>query len=350
MESKYIGLILAICSSILIGISFVITKMALQRCTPIQEGVYASDSHRYLRNPIWWVGMVTMICGELLNFVGYIFAPAVLITPLGALSVVWAVLASPLLKEKITRVGLIGCLLSLLGAVIIVLHSPEDPPVQSVEELVAYMLQPGFIVYFVFAVLIVVLLIWKAAPRWGKDRPLVYVTICSLVGSLSIMTIKAFGIAVRLTIEGNNQFTQPSTYIFAFMCIIFILIQINYFNKALDTYSTNVVTPLYYVFFTTATILASAIMFQGWHTSDAITTVTLICGFLIIFLGVYLLNSLALASTLKKEASHASLTCQDVPMQEKYRPGSLSRKDIGYAATSRTSDAMTLRQRAASMP
>ncbi|ORX51572.1 DUF803-domain-containing protein [Hesseltinella vesiculosa] len=293
MESKYIGLLLAICSSVLIGVSFVLTKIGLQRCTPSQEGHYASDSHRYLRNPIWWVGMITMISGELLNFVGYIFAPAVLITPLGALSVVWAVLASPLLKEKLTRIGIIGCLLSLLGALIIVLHAPEDPVVQSVDELVNYMLQPGFIVYTVCVILATVLLIWKAVPRWGKDRPLVYVSICSLVGSLSIMTIKAFGIAVRLTIEGYNQFLQPSTYVFAIMCIISILIQINYFNKALDTYSTNVVTPIYYVSFTTTTILASAIMYRGWHTADGIATATLICGFLIIFIGVYLLNAMA---------------------------------------------------------
>ena len=83
-------------------------------------------------------------------------------------------------------------------------------------------------------------MIWKVVPRWGKTKVMVYVTICSLIGSLSVMTIKAFGIAVRLTAGGNNQFKQPSTYVFGFMCIIFILTQVNYFNKALDTFSTNV--------------------------------------------------------------------------------------------------------------
>lgn len=64
----------------------------------------------------------------------------------------------------------------------------------------------------------------------------------------------------------------------------------NYFNKALDTFSTNVVNPIYYVFFTTSTIIASAILFQGFNTTDASNTVSLLCGFLIIFMGVYLLN------------------------------------------------------------
>jgi magnesium transporter len=50
------------------------------------------------------------------------------------------------------------------------------------------------------------------------------------------------------------------------------------------------VNPLYYVTFTTATLCASFILFQGFHTADAINTISLLCGFLVIFSGVYLLN------------------------------------------------------------
>lgn len=50
------------------------------------------------------------------------------------------------------------------------------------------------------------------------------------------------------------------------------------------------VNPIYYVFFSTATILASLIMFRGLNTSGGVNTISLICGFLTTFLGVYLLN------------------------------------------------------------
>lgn len=50
------------------------------------------------------------------------------------------------------------------------------------------------------------------------------------------------------------------------------------------------VNPLYYVTFTTATLCASFILFQGFNTTDAVNTISLLCGFLIIFTGVYLLN------------------------------------------------------------
>lgn len=97
----------------------------------------------------------------------------------------------------------------------------------------------GFLVYSILVIITTVLMIWKAVPRWGKSKVMVYVSISSLIGSLSVMTIKAFGIAMRLTIEGNNQFKEPSTYVFGFMSIVFLLTQVNYFNKALDTFSTS---------------------------------------------------------------------------------------------------------------
>lgn len=55
-------------------------------------------------------------------------------------------------------------------------------------------------------------------------------------------------------------------------------------------YSVN---PIYFVCFTTATICASAILFQGFNTDNTVNVVSLICGFVIIFAGVYLLDSIA---------------------------------------------------------
>jgi hypothetical protein len=50
------------------------------------------------------------------------------------------------------------------------------------------------------------------------------------------------------------------------------------------------VNPLYYVMFTTATLCASFILFKGFNTTNAVNTISLLSGFLVIFSGVYLLN------------------------------------------------------------
>jgi len=104
------------------------------------------------------------------------------------------------------------------------------------------------------------------------------------------MAVKGLGIALKLTIAGSNQFTHPSTYVFMIVVVVCILVQMNYFNKALDQFSTTLVNPIYYVTFTTATLTASFILFKGFNTTDAVNTISLLSGFLVIFSGVYLLN------------------------------------------------------------
>ncbi|KAH9477536.1 putative magnesium transporter NIPA4 [Psilocybe cubensis] len=287
MEDKYIGLVLALLGSVLIGSSFIITKKGLNdAATGGSYGAQASDNLAYFKNPIWWLGMVTIA-----NFAAYTFAPPILVTPLGALSVlIGAVLASFLLGEELGHLGRIGCTLCLLGSLIIVLHAPEDKPINTVDEILHFAIQPGFLLYCFTVLVFTLFMIYMAVPKYGRTNPIVYLSICSLVGSISVMAIKGFGVAVKLTFAGNNQFTHPSTYVFMIVVALSIIVQMNYFNKALDTFSTNVVNPLYYVGFSSCTIVASLILFQGFNTSDASNTFSLLSGFIVTFLGVHLLN------------------------------------------------------------
>ncbi|GMG40552.1 unnamed protein product [Ambrosiozyma monospora] len=133
-------------------------------------------------------------------------------------------------------------------------------------------------------------MIYKVAPTHGNKNPMVYISICSAVGSISVCSIKAFGIALKLTFQGNNQFTHPSTYFFIITVVLCILTQMNYFNKALAQFDTSIVNPLYYVTFTTATLCASFILFKGFNTTSSVNIISLLDGFLVIFSGVYLLN------------------------------------------------------------
>lgn len=86
VEDKYIGLALAIAGSFAIGTSFIITKKGLMAASSHQG--FQGDGYQYLKNPIWWAGIITMAVGEIANFAAYTFAPAILVTPLGALSVI----------------------------------------------------------------------------------------------------------------------------------------------------------------------------------------------------------------------------------------------------------------------
>lgn len=252
------GFILAVLSSAFIGASFIIKKKGLKRAAAT-SGVRAGvGGYSYLLEPLWWTGMVTMIVGEVANFVAYAFAPAVLVTPLGALSIIIsAILAHFLLKERLHKLGMLGCIMCVVGSIVIVLHVPQESSIGSVQE------------------------VWHLATQPG---------ICSLMGSLSVMSVKALGTSLKLTFEGTNQLIYPETWFFTMVVVTCVIMQMNYLNKALDTFNTAVVSPIYYVMFTTLTILASVIMFRDWAGQSGSKIVSEICGFVIVLSGTVLLH------------------------------------------------------------
>ena len=142
IQDKFVGLALAILSTMAIGTSFVITKKGLLEAS--ERHGFEGDGFAYLKSLTWWGGIVTMVLGEVANFAAYAFAPAILVTPLGALSVlIGAVLGSYFLKEELGSLGKLGCALCLIGSVIIVLHAPPDKEVQTVDEILHYAIEPG---------------------------------------------------------------------------------------------------------------------------------------------------------------------------------------------------------------
>ena len=136
-----------------------------------------------------------------------------------------------------------------------------------------------------------VYLIFYIAPAYGQKNIMIYILICSLIGSLSVMACKGLSIALKLTISGNNQIWNPLAWFFVISVCICIITQMNYLNKALDIFNTSIVTPIYYVMFTSFTIVASAILFQEWYDVSEVDAANAIMGFLTIICGVFLLHA-----------------------------------------------------------
>ncbi|KAJ2065507.1 hypothetical protein GGI17_000320 [Coemansia sp. S146] len=330
VDEKYIGMALAMSSSLLIGTSFVLTKKGLMETTSRYGS--ATEGLQYFKNVLWWaVGL-----GEFANFAAYSFAPAILVTPLGALSViVGAVLASIFLGERINTVGRAGCALCLMGSVVVVLNAPRDGDIESIEQIMHMAVQPPFLIYAVSSIAFLVVMITRVAKKHGQTNPLVYLSICSIAGSMTVTACKAFGIALKLTFAGNNQFVHFSTYFFAGVVGLCIVVQMNYFNKALEQFETNIVTPIYYVFFTSATIVASVALFQGFTDSTNKELASLLCGFITIFIGVFLLNGTKSGgpnSPCSDGGEHQPLPTEEPGRIGSYSGGSLRRLSHGGAA------------------
>lgn len=237
--------------------------------------------------------MLLVGLGEVLNFTAYMFAPASLVTPLGALSViVAAILSSKFLNERLNLLGKLGCFLCIIGSTIIVIHSPKETEISDLDVLIDKARDTTFIVYVLIVIGVSCFIAFYLGPRAGHKNVAIYIILCSAIGSLTVMSCKALGLALRDQISGkSNDFGMSLPYILVMVSAFFIAVQMNYLNKALDIFSTSIVTPIYYVVFTTLVITASAILFKEWKHMSVADVVGDVCGFLVVVIAVVLLNA-----------------------------------------------------------
>ncbi|KAG8089541.1 hypothetical protein GUJ93_ZPchr0011g28851 [Zizania palustris] len=268
------GLVLAVSSSAFIGASFIVKKMGLRRAA--DSGVRAGyGGFSYLMEPLWWIGMISMIVGEIANFAAYAFAPAILVTPLGALSII--------IRRNYTSLAAIVVAAALV------------------------------LIYFV-------------VPQHGQTNIMVYIGVCSLLGSLTVMSVKALGIALKLTFSGMNQLYYPQTWAFALIVATCVSTQINYLNKGLERITLNnsiggACSLLNYYY-----CKPVLIMFKDWDRQNPTQIVTELCGFVTILSGTFLLHKTkdmtdstgpSLSTRRAKHANQNGFAIEVVPL--KYR-------------------------------
>ncbi|XP_040845147.1 magnesium transporter NIPA4 isoform X2 [Ochotona curzoniae] len=269
----YIGLGLAFLSSFLIGSSVILKKKGLQR-------LVATGATR------------AVAAGEVANFGAYAFAPATVVTPLGALSVlISAILSSYFLGERLNLLGKLGCVICVAGSTVMVIHAPEEEKVTTIMEMASKMKDTGFIVFAVLLLVSCLVLIFVIAPRYGQKNILIYIIICSVIGAFSVAAVKGLGITIRNFFQGLPVVRHPLPYILSLILALSLSTQVNFLNRALDIFNTSLVFPIYYVFFTTVVVTSSIILFKEWNSMSAVDITGTLAGFVTIILGVFMLHA-----------------------------------------------------------
>ena len=265
-----------------------------------------TNEFAYLRNKLWWVGMTCMICGELCNFGAYAFAPAIIVTPLGAVSVVVsAILSYFLLGERLSFTAMMGILLCIIGSILIVLHAPASTQTETIPSFFSYVISPGFLVYSALALVAMCYLVFRLGPKYGTTQPLVFLSVTSISGAFLVNAAQGLGSSIvhSITYPDDTQFKYWAMYLLIAFSIFCAIFQINYLNKSLRYFSASMVTPVNYVFFSTATLITSAVLFGGMKVSS-LDAGHVCMGFLIIVIGVSLIFQFHLkekVSQLRKE-------------------------------------------------
>lgn len=280
-----LGITITVVSSFINGSTFVLQKKGILRAR--------EKGGSYLRDAVWWSGTLAMIVGQIGNFLAYNVAPAVIVTPLGALGVLFgSVLASWILKEHLNILGKLGCVLCCCGSVVLIIHTPKSETVTSRLQLEERLSDPAFVIYSLLVVLLLLVLIVWVAPVHGTSNIMVYVAICSLFGSFTIPSSKGLGLVAQEAFgQGPSSGRALNLFLFLLTTLaISILTQFFFINKALEVFSSNMFEAIYYVTFTSTVILASAILFKEWTALTISDCLAILCGLATVCVGVVLLR------------------------------------------------------------
>ncbi|EYE94208.1 DUF803 domain membrane protein, partial [Aspergillus ruber CBS 135680] len=264
----------------------------LQESTFSDQTVRPEDKvHRksYLRSPYWWVGIVLMVLGETGNFMAYGFAPASIVSPLGVVALISNCVIAPfMLKEQFRKRDLLGVLVSIAGAVVVVISAKSSEEKIGPHDIWKMITQWEFELYLGLTAGLIVALMWMSAKH-GSQTILIDVGLVALFGGYTALSTK--GVSSLLSYTLWHVITFPVTYLLVFILVFSALMQIRYINRALQRFDSTQVIPTQFVLFTLSVIIGSAILYRDFESFGAQRAGKFVGGCLMTFLGVYFITS-----------------------------------------------------------
>eukprot|EP00292_Cryptomonas_paramecium_P007245 CAMPEP_0113673586 /NCGR_PEP_ID=MMETSP0038_2-20120614/6939_1 /TAXON_ID=2898 /ORGANISM="Cryptomonas paramecium" /LENGTH=437 /DNA_ID=CAMNT_0000590059 /DNA_START=205 /DNA_END=1518 /DNA_ORIENTATION=- /assembly_acc=CAM_ASM_000170 len=289
-SAELTGIALSLSGNVLISAS-----LNLQKYSHNKNQAENGGTKPYWEMPLWWCSFVLMVFGETGNFLAYAYAPATVVAPLGAVSVISnCVLAHYVLKENINRRNMLGVAMALVGAVLIVCYAPSSDKDLTMALLEEYMSEAVFVV-FVIGIVVALGFLLQLPDRLKKRYVMVYLLICSLAGCLTVMCVKGSSTALILTFQGKNQFDHMMPFVLVIAMIGTLLIQVKYLNLAMMSFGASEVVPVYYVMFTLASIIGGMVLYKEFdqhcpdNNPDCHYTLLFLLGCAVTFTGVYLI-------------------------------------------------------------
>ena len=147
---------------------------------------------------------------------------------------------------------------------------------------------PVFVCYSFLVLLLLIGLIFWVAPVHGSSNIMVYVSICSLLGSFTVPSSKALGLVAE---EAFFSGGRALVLFFGLLGILSasVITQFLFIDKALQRFSCNMFEALYYVSFTCSVLLASSLLFKEWR-GLTVDSLAMVCALTTMCVGVVLLR------------------------------------------------------------
>lgn len=220
-KENLIGALLAIFGHLVVSIALNLQKYCHIRLAG------SKDPRAYFKTKTWWLGLFLMLLGELGVFASYAFAPLSLIVPLSAVSVIAsAIIGIIFIKEKwkpkdfLRRyvLSFVGCGLAVVGTYLLVTFAPNSHEKMTGENVTRHLVSWPFLLYMLVEIILFCLLLYFYKEK-NANNIVVILLLVALLGSMTVVTVKAVAGMLVLSIQGNLQLDYPIFYVM-FVCMV----------------------------------------------------------------------------------------------------------------------------------
>ncbi|TDG98932.1 hypothetical protein EPR50_G00205570 [Perca flavescens] len=287
-----IGTLLALFGNVLVSISLSIQKYSHVTLAGTK------DLRVFYRTKTWWCGFVLTCLGEGANFVSYAFAPLALVAPLNAVSVLTSsILGLIFLREKskpkdfAKRYGLsfVGCILTIGGTYLFVAFGPNSHEKLKAENIVKHFVGWPVLLYLLLEIITFCLLLYFYKRR-SANYLVIILMLVALLGSVTVITVKAVSGMLVLTIEGNMQLDYP-IFSVMFVCMVAsVVFQARFLSQACKLYDSSLIASVNYILSTVFAVVAGAVFYLEFKNEDVLHICMFLLGSAFCFFGVFLLT------------------------------------------------------------
>ncbi|KAB0393436.1 hypothetical protein E2I00_015504, partial [Balaenoptera physalus] len=300
LQENLIGALLAIFGHLVVSIALNLQKYCHIRLAG------SKDPRAYFKTKTWWLGLFLMLLGELGVFASYAFAPLSLIRRLPS-----AIIGIIFIKEKwkpkdflskfvdLSSVlnfyawryilSFVGCGLAIVGTYLLVTFAPNSHEKMTGENIIRHLVSWPFLLYMLVEIILFCLLLYFYKER-NANNIVVILLLVALLGSMTVVTVKAVAGMLVLSIQGNLQLDYPIFYVM-FVCMVATAIyQAAFLGQASQMYDSSLIASVGYILSTTVAITAGAIFYLDFLGEDVLHVCMFALGCLIAFLGVFLIT------------------------------------------------------------
>ncbi|OBT68368.1 hypothetical protein VE03_02939 [Pseudogymnoascus sp. 23342-1-I1] len=276
--------------------------LTLQRKSHILEDekaphVTRRPPHRRRR---WQLGMAMFIISNLLGSTIQITTlPLPVLSTLQASGLVFnSICATLILGEPFTRWSLGGTCLVCAGALLIAIFGAIPEPAHNLDQLLALLYRPPFILWMLGQAALVATITAVAAslarhssPRIRLLRGLAFGSISGILSAHSLLFAKiSVELLVRTIIDHKNQFDRYQSSLILATLVALALVQLYYLHHGLKLVSTSVLYPLVFCIYNIIAILDGLIYFHQTSLLTPLAASLIALGTVILLSGVLALS------------------------------------------------------------